>query len=103
LLLPVITAVKLPATVALHETVAIPEPVTLVGANDPQIRPAEGAMLKVTVPANPLMEATVTVEVADWPALTASGDEAVVPKSWKRRTTEAEWDREPLVPVTVRV
>lgn len=88
---------------AVHETVAKPEPATLVGLNDPQVRPGVGSTLKVTVPANPLIEATVMVEVGDWPALAAGGDEAVMPKSWKRRTTTAEWDREPLEPVTVSV
>jgi hypothetical protein len=89
--------------VALHETVAEPEPVTLVGLNDPQDRPGEGVMLKVTVPAKPLTGATVTVEVGDWPALTAMGDVAVIVKSWNRRMAVAERDSEPLEPVIVSV
>lgn len=93
----------MPATVALHDTVAEPEPVMLVGLNDPQDRPEAGVMLNVTVPVNPLTAATETVEVADWPALIAAGDVAEMVKSWNRRTTVAEWDREPLVPVSVSV
>lgn len=93
----------MPPTVALHETVAEPEPVTLVGVNDPQVRPEDGVMLKVTVPANPLTVATAIVEVADWPAFTAAGDVALRLKSWNWKTAVAEWDRELLVPVIVSV
>ena len=82
---------------------AEPEPVTLLGANDPQVRPGEGVMLKVTVPAKPLPVATATVEVCDWPALPAVGDAAVIVKSWKRRTIVAGWEREALEPVIVSV
>ena len=71
----------MPATVALHETVVEPDAVMLVGLNDPQVRPGGWEMLKVTVPANPLTGATVTVEVVDWPALTAAGEVAVMVKS----------------------
>ena len=38
-------------------------------------------MLNVTAPANPLTGATVTVEVVDWPALTAVGEVVVMVKS----------------------
>ncbi len=71
----------MPATVALHETVVEPDAVMLVGLNDPQVRPRDGVMLKVTVPANPFTAATETVEVEDWPALTAAGEVAVMVKS----------------------
>jgi len=93
----------LPATAALHETEAEPDAIMLVGLNDPQVRPGGVVMLKVTLPANPLTAATVTVEVGDWPALTAAGDVAVMVKSWNRRTTVAECSRDPLEPVIVRV
>ena len=59
--------------------------------------------LRVTVPVNPLIPATVTVEVGDWPALTAAGDVALMVKSWNRRTTVAECSRDPLEPVIVSV
>jgi hypothetical protein len=90
----------LPALVALHDTVAEPEPVTLGGVNRPQDRPDEGVMLKLTVPANPLTAATETVEVACWPTLTAAGEVVVRVKSWTTYVTVAEWDNESLVPVT---
>jgi hypothetical protein len=91
----------LPAIVALHETVAEPEPARLVGVKGPQVRTVTGAMLNVTVPANPLAAATVIVEVGDCPTLTGMGDVAVIVKSWNRRITKVECSREPLVPVTV--
>jgi hypothetical protein len=47
-------------------------------------------MLKVTVPANPLTAAIVTVEVGDWPALMGAGDVALMAKSWNRKATIAE-------------
>jgi len=93
----------LPATVALHDTVVEPDAIMLVGLNEPQVRPREVLMLKVTVPVNPLTAAAVTVEVDDWPALTGAGDVAVIVKSWNRRTIVAECDRDPLEPVIVRV
>ncbi len=71
----------MPATVALHDTVVEPDAVMLVGLNDPQVRPGGGVMLNVTAPANPLTGATVTVEVVDWPALTAVGEVVVMVKS----------------------
>ena len=93
----------MPATVALHDTTAEPDAIMLVGLNEPQIRPGGVVTLSVTVPANPLTATTVTVDVGDWPALTAAGDVADIVKSrnWKRAVTG--WTREPLVPVMVRV
>ncbi len=93
----------MPAAVATHRTVVEPDPVTLVGVNDPQARPVDGMMLKVTVPANPLTGMTVTVEVADWPAFAATGVLAARLKSWNRKRAVTEWDRELLVPVIVSV
>ena len=88
---------------AVHETVAEPELVTVGGLNDPQDRPGGEVMLKVTVPAKPLTVATVTVEVGDWPALIGAGDVAVIVKSWKWKIAFVEWFRDPLVPVRVRL
>ncbi len=65
MLVPVIDSTKLPALVELHETVAVPEPVTLVGVMAPQVNPAGGVSVRETVPANPPREVTVMVEVAD--------------------------------------
>jgi hypothetical protein len=54
-----------PATVELQETVAVPEPVTLVGVIPPQLRPAAGVSVRFTTPVKPLRPVIVTVEVAD--------------------------------------
>jgi hypothetical protein len=61
---------------------------------------------RVTVPVNPFKGATVTVEVPLAPALTVtlvgpddtakSGEEV-----WTETETIVEWERDPLVPVTV--
>src|SRR5437773_2626635 len=99
----------MPATVACHESVAVPDTVAeadaimVGGLNEPQVRPRGVLMLKVTLPVNPLSAAAVTVEVDDWPALTGAGDVAEIVKSWNRRTIVAECDRDPLEPVIVRV
>ena len=66
---------------AVHDTVVEPDAAMLAGLNDPHVRPGGGVMLKFTVPANPLTAATVTVELEDWPALTAAGEVAVMVKS----------------------
>ena len=56
---------KLPAFVALHETMAVPDPAMLLGLIDPQVRPDGIASVRDTVPENPLSAETVTVDVAD--------------------------------------
>jgi len=53
------------ATVALHDTVAVPEPVIVPGVMAPQVSPAGTVSVRVTVPVNPLTAVTVIVEVAD--------------------------------------
>jgi len=58
--------------------------------------------VRATVPVNPLMAETVIVEVADIPTLTAAGEVAATLKSVTVKVAVAEWDNEPLVPVTVR-
>ena len=88
---------------ALHDTTAEPDAIMLVGLNEPQIRPGGVVTLNVTVPANPLTATTVTVDVGDWPALTAAGDVAVMVKSWNRKTIVVECSRDPLEPVIVSV
>ena len=65
----------------LHETVAVPELVTLVGVIAPQVRLAGTVSVKDTVPVNPLRAATVIVEVAEVPAVTAAGEVAAMLKS----------------------
>ena len=69
------------AIVELHETVAVPEFVTLAGVIAPQVRLAGTVSVKDTVPVKPLTAVTVMVEVAETPALTAAGDVADTVKS----------------------
>ena len=71
----------MPATVALHETVAVPEPVTLLGVMLPQLRPEGMVPVRLTTPTKWFTAATVTVEVAELPALTGDGDVAEIVKS----------------------
>jgi len=49
----------------------------------PQVRPAGTVSVRATTPVKPLTAVTVMVEVADWPALTAAGELAVIVKSLK--------------------
>jgi hypothetical protein len=67
--------------VALHETVAVPDPVMLLGLIDPQLRPDGMVSVRDTVPENPLSAVIVTVEVLDWPALVGAGEVAEAEKS----------------------
>jgi hypothetical protein len=55
--------------------------VTLVGVIAPQVRFAGTVSVRLTVPVNPLSAATVMVEVAEVPAVTAAGEVAVMVKS----------------------
>ena len=65
----------------LHDTVAVPEPVTLVGLIAPQVRLAGTVSVRLTTPAKPLTAVTVIVEVAETPTLTAEGEDAAIVKS----------------------
>ncbi len=69
------------------------------------VRPVgETVVARVTVPVKPFTGATVTVEIPVTPALTVTlAGLAVTVKSVTVYVTGAEWDREPLVPVTVTV
>ena len=91
----------MPATVALHATVAVPEPVTLVGEMAPQVKPAGTVSVRDTEPAKPFRPATVIVEVADVPTVTAAGEDAATVKSWNVKVTVVELVTVPLVAVTV--
>ena len=70
--MPVTVTVKLPVEDPVHERVDVPEPpVTLVGFRV-HVRPVEGETVSdnATVPVNPLVPVTVTVEVPGEPATT---------------------------------
>jgi hypothetical protein len=64
--------------VELHATVAVPEPVTLLGVMGPQVRPVGTLSVSDTVPVKPFGPVTVIVEVADWPTSTAAGELAAI-------------------------
>jgi len=70
-----------------------------------QVRPAgETELVSATVPVKPFTGATVMVDVAVAPAtMVALVGLAVTVKSFTVTVTVTEWDREPLVPVTVTV
>ena len=76
--------------VELQETVAVPEPVTLVGVIAPQVRLAGTVSVRLTTPAKPLIAVTVMVEVAETPALTAAGLDAAIVKSVTMNVAVAE-------------
>ena len=63
---------------ALHETVAVPEPVTLAGVIEPQTRPEGMLSVRVTVPANVLIAVTAIVDVPEAPALAVTELAAIV-------------------------
>jgi hypothetical protein len=54
--------VRVPAVVKVHDSVDVPEPVTLVGER----LHAELFDVKVTIPLNPYWAVTVIVDVPDW-------------------------------------
>ena len=81
---------KDPEVAELHETVAVPDPVMLVGVIAPQVRPVDGVSVRLTTPLKPFRAVTVIVEVADWPASTAAGDEAAIVKSTKLNVAVVE-------------
>jgi len=70
-----------PAVVELQATVAVPELVTLAGVIEPQVRPAGTVSVRLTVPVKPLSAATVMVDVAETPVVTATGEVALMVKS----------------------
>lgn len=102
-LVPVIVRVYVAATVELHDTVAVPEPVTVRGLIAPQVRLAGTVSVRLTVPVNPFSAVTVIVEVAETPTFTAAGEVALMLKSVTVKVAVVEWVRVPLVPVIVRV
>ena len=90
-----------------HERVDVWEaPRTMLDGVRVQVNPVAGEIedVRATVPVNPFTGATVMVEVAAVPAgvVTAVGA-AVTVKSFTVTVTVAEWDKLPLVPVTVTV
>ena len=89
-LVPVTPSENVAAVVEEQETVAAPEPVTAVGVIAPHVSPAGTVSVRLTVPANPLTEVIVIVEVAETPTLTAAGDDAAMVKSTKLKVAVVE-------------
>jgi hypothetical protein len=92
------------ATVALQETVAVPEAETVLGVIAPHVRPVGAESVRLTEPENPFSAMIVIVEVVEDPTLSPAGDVALIEKSGaalKVNVAVAECVREPLVPVTV--
>ena len=80
----------MPATDALHETVAEPEPVTLVGTIVPHIRPLDRVSVRLTTPAKWFRAVIVTVEVAVMFTLALAGEAASIIKSWNMNVAVVE-------------
>ena len=81
----------------MQESVALPEPVTLVGATEHDVL----LVVKLTTPVNPLTPVIVIVDVPELPAFTVTVvGLAVMVKSTTWYVTVTECDRLPLVPVT---
>jgi hypothetical protein len=80
-LVPAIERVNEPVVVALHDTVAVPDPVTELGVIAPQINPEGTVSVRETAPAKPPCPVTVIVDVADEPTGTAAGELAEIVKS----------------------
>lgn len=76
---------------------------TLLGVMFPQVSPDGTVSVKLTVPPNWFTELTVTVAIAEPPALAGPGGLADIVKSryWKMAT--AVWIKDTLVPVRVSV
>ena len=68
--------------VALQDTVALPDPVMLLGVIVPQVRPGGTASVRLTVPAKWLKLLIVIVDVVAEPALRGEGEDEAIPKSW---------------------
>ena len=80
----------MPATKALHATVAVPDPVTLVGLIAPQTRPDGTVSVRETMPLKWLADVMVMVEVAEVPALRGKGEDADELKSQNWKSVVAE-------------
>jgi len=67
--------------VALQDTVAVPDPVILLGEMVPQVRPDGTASVRLTTPVKWFIELIEMVDVTEAPALTGAGEDAAIPKS----------------------
>ena len=86
----------------LHDRVAFPFAVMLLGDIAPHVKPFGTVSAKRTVPENPFNPRMLMVEFAEVPTSTGGGGELVRMKSLNLNTANAECMRGPLVPVTFR-
>jgi len=86
----------------LHDRVAFPFAVILLGVIAPHVKPFGTVSAKRTVPENPFNPRMLMVEFAEVPTSTGGGGELVRMKSLNLNTANAECMRGPLVPVTFR-
>lgn len=93
----------MPATVALHETVAVPAPAILFGVMVPQVKPDGTVSVRLTVPAKWFTADRVIVAVAEFPAFTGAGDVPAIVKSRNWNVAVALWISGVLVAVIVAV
>jgi len=86
-LVPVTPTWNVPPVVKVHDSVEVPEPVTLVGDTVHDVL----LVARLTMPANPFRPVTVIVDVAAVPGvkLTLDGLAAIV-KSWTMKVTVVE-------------
>ena len=89
--------------VELHDRVAFPFAVMLLGVIGPHVRPFGTVSARRTVPENPFNPTMVIVEFAEASTSASAGGEVVRMKSLNLNMADAEWLRGPLVPVTFRV
>ena len=90
----------------MQDSVAVPEPLRVLGVIVPQVSPVGTVSVRATAPAKPACEVTVIVDEADEPVFTAAGDVAEIVKSGvapKVNVTVVEWDKDPLAPVILTV
>jgi len=105
-LVPVTVTVNVPAVAEEQDRVEVWDaPRTMLVGVRLQVSPAgDTELVSATVPVNPFTGATVIVEVAAVPAdVVTDVGLAVTVKSCTVTVTVEEWDKEPLVPVTVTV
>ena len=89
--------------VALQETVAVPEPITLLGAMVVHMSPDGTVSLRLTDPAKRFTGATVIVELAEPPAFIGAGEMEAIVKSMNWKLTVALWMSGVLAPVILAV
>lgn len=88
---------------ALHDTVAVPDPVMLLGVMAPHVSPVEIMSLRLTDPAKWFTAVRVIVELTELPELTGAGEVAAIVKSRNWKVAVALRTSGLLVPVIVAV